>query len=53
MIRAGWWIAAGVHGLCVVVNAYALAVSGSKLSAAFIGLGIVLGAHSVTKARRA
>lgn len=53
MKRIGWSIAAGIHALAIVLNAYALAVSGSQLCAAFIGLSVVLGAHAVTKVRKA
>jgi hypothetical protein len=51
MKRALWLTAAGIHAVAIPINAYALALTGSKLCAAFIGLSIVLGAHAVTKVR--
>lgn len=43
---------AAIHALAVVLNAWALAVSGSKVCALMIGLSVVLGAHAVTKVRQ-
>lgn len=53
MSKTAWWIASAVHALAIVLNAYALALTGAGTCAAFIGLSIVCGAHAVTKARNA
>lgn len=53
MRKAMWTIAAGIHALAVVLNAYALTLTGSNVCALMLGLSIVLGAHAVTKVRNA